>query len=511
MRRPVRARRARSTSSTGATCRPCGSGDFGTSIASRRPITEELRERFPATIELALAAMLFATMIGIPLGFVAAKHYGTSCRPREPVRLADRRSRSRSSSSRSSSSRSSPCELGWLPSVGRQDVLIDAEHPTNFYVLDAIITRNWNAFWDAIKHLILPGDRARLDPARDHRADHARLGARRPERGLRPHGARQGHLAARRSTAGTCCETRCCRSRRSSACRWGCSSRARSSPRPSSPSPGSAPGSRRRSRTATTRCSRAAILFVAVIFVLVNLRRRHLVRAPQPADPPGRPLMSVAEIESPRARARAVRRRPLARRLVQRILRNPGAIVGLRAGRALRVRRALRAADRALRPDRAEPRPRGERLLSRPFARAPARRRRARPRRALADRLRRSLLAPDRRRLGRGRPLDRASCSARSPATSAASIDSVIMRVMDIMLAIPGFLMAIGIVALLGPGPAPDHDRGRDRQHPDLRAAAARLDPRPARERLRPRGALGRRAAAGRSSRRTSSRTRSRR
>ena len=27
-------------------------------------------------------------------------------------------------------------KLGWLPSVGRQDVLIDAEHPTNFYVLD---------------------------------------------------------------------------------------------------------------------------------------------------------------------------------------------------------------------------------------------------------------------------------------------------------------------------------------------------------------------------------------
>ena len=46
--------------------------------------------------------------------------------------------------------------LGWLPSVGRQDVLIDAEHPTNFYVLDGIITRNWQAAWDAAQHLILP-------------------------------------------------------------------------------------------------------------------------------------------------------------------------------------------------------------------------------------------------------------------------------------------------------------------------------------------------------------------
>ncbi|MGB8350068.1 MAG: ABC transporter permease, partial [Gaiella sp.] len=46
-----------------------GSGDLGTSIASRRPITEEIQDRFPATVELAISAMLFATLIGIPLGF----------------------------------------------------------------------------------------------------------------------------------------------------------------------------------------------------------------------------------------------------------------------------------------------------------------------------------------------------------------------------------------------------------------------------------------------------------
>ncbi|HKH31630.1 MAG TPA: ABC transporter permease, partial [Gaiellaceae bacterium] len=45
---------------------------------------------------------------------------------------------------------------GWLPSVGRIDVTIEAEHPTNFYVLDAILTRDWATLWDAIKHLILP-------------------------------------------------------------------------------------------------------------------------------------------------------------------------------------------------------------------------------------------------------------------------------------------------------------------------------------------------------------------
>jgi peptide/nickel transport system permease protein len=46
--------------------------------------------------------------------------------------------------------------LGWLPSVGRIDVTIEAQHPTNFYVLDAIITRDWSTLWDVIKHLILP-------------------------------------------------------------------------------------------------------------------------------------------------------------------------------------------------------------------------------------------------------------------------------------------------------------------------------------------------------------------
>ena len=130
-------------------------GDLGTSVASRRPVTTEIRERFPATIELAFAAMTFALVIGLPLGFFAAKRYG---------QLFDH-----SSLFLSLIGVSIPVfflaiilkyifsvRLGWLPSIGRQDVLIDAEHPTGFYVLDGIITGNWNAAWDASKHLILP-------------------------------------------------------------------------------------------------------------------------------------------------------------------------------------------------------------------------------------------------------------------------------------------------------------------------------------------------------------------
>jgi peptide/nickel transport system permease protein len=129
--------------------------DLGTSSTTRLAVTEELRLRFPATVELAIGAMIFATIFGIPLGFIAAKRYGTWI--------------DQTSLIVSLIGISIPIfflaiilkyifsvRLGWLPSVGRQDPLLDAEHPTNFFVLDAIITRNWEAFVDAIKHLILP-------------------------------------------------------------------------------------------------------------------------------------------------------------------------------------------------------------------------------------------------------------------------------------------------------------------------------------------------------------------
>jgi peptide/nickel transport system permease protein len=130
-------------------------GDLGTSSHTRVPVREELRLRFPATVELALGAMLFATIFGIPLGFIAAKRYGTWV--------------DHTSLFASLIGISIPIfflaiilkyifavRLGWLPSVGRASVLIDLEHPTGFYILDAIITRNWLALKDCIEHLILP-------------------------------------------------------------------------------------------------------------------------------------------------------------------------------------------------------------------------------------------------------------------------------------------------------------------------------------------------------------------
>jgi peptide/nickel transport system permease protein len=129
--------------------------DFGDSIVSRRPVVEELKQKFPATIELALAAMIFSVAVGIPLGFLAAKKYGS---------LLDH-----ASLVASLIGISIPIfflaiilkfvfavKLGWLPTVGRVSVLIDLEHPTNFYVVDSLVTGNWEAFVDVGKHLILP-------------------------------------------------------------------------------------------------------------------------------------------------------------------------------------------------------------------------------------------------------------------------------------------------------------------------------------------------------------------
>ena len=80
---------SRSTCSTGTTSSRPSHGDLGDEhhdAAGRSPTRSA--QRFPATVELALAAMIFAIVLGIPLGFFAAKRYG------------QRRSTTRASSSR---------------------------------------------------------------------------------------------------------------------------------------------------------------------------------------------------------------------------------------------------------------------------------------------------------------------------------------------------------------------------------------------------------------------------
>jgi peptide/nickel transport system permease protein len=99
--------------------------------------------------------MLFSVVLGIPLGFVAAKHYGTAVDHASLVTTL--------------LGVSIPIfflaillkyifavQLGLLPTVGRMSVLIDIPHPTNFYILDAILAGDPEALWDVTQHLILP-------------------------------------------------------------------------------------------------------------------------------------------------------------------------------------------------------------------------------------------------------------------------------------------------------------------------------------------------------------------
>src|ERR671935_520842 len=130
-------------------------GDLGTSIATHRTITAEIKTRFPATVELAVGAMIVAVGLGIPLGFLAAKRHGGIF---DQLTLVG-----------SLIGISIPIfflaiilkyifavRLGWLPSVGRESVTLDTKHPTNFYVLDALLTGDGRALKDALEHLVLP-------------------------------------------------------------------------------------------------------------------------------------------------------------------------------------------------------------------------------------------------------------------------------------------------------------------------------------------------------------------
>ncbi|MFT3835095.1 MAG: ABC transporter permease [Micropruina sp.] len=136
-------------------------GDFGSSPRTGEPVLETFLLRFPATVELAVAALLFAVVVGIPLGYLAAKRAGG---------VLDTLTVSASLAGvvipvfvlayllKVVFAVGLPGLhfLAVLPSSGRQTVTIDATHITNFYVLDGLLTGELDASWDAILHLILP-------------------------------------------------------------------------------------------------------------------------------------------------------------------------------------------------------------------------------------------------------------------------------------------------------------------------------------------------------------------
>ena len=151
-------------------------GDLGRSIQTNRPVLEEIATRFPATFELALGAMAFATFFGVLFGIIAAyRHNSLADMGIMLVALIGV---------------SMPIfwlglifmyvfgfKLQWLPPSGRLTVGIELltmpqawgmgesgegawraflDFMSGFYVLDALLTANWTALWDVVKHLIMP-------------------------------------------------------------------------------------------------------------------------------------------------------------------------------------------------------------------------------------------------------------------------------------------------------------------------------------------------------------------
>jgi len=134
-------------------------GDLGKSILTQQKITDELAERLPATIELAITATIFASVLGIVLGVAAARKrnswvdYSTMTGALVGVSMP----------------------VFWLalvlimifsifldllPTGGRMDVRLYFQPITNFYLLDGLILgfrgEGFRVFWTALKHLILP-------------------------------------------------------------------------------------------------------------------------------------------------------------------------------------------------------------------------------------------------------------------------------------------------------------------------------------------------------------------
>src|SRR5262249_15552446 len=129
--------------------------DFGRSLRTHQPVTKELRQFFGATIELSIAALLIALVIGIPLGVLAATRRNTSLDYGSMVFALI--------------GISTPVywagivliyllsfRLGLFPISGILDSGIKLRHITYGYVTDSILTGNWRALRSSLHHLILP-------------------------------------------------------------------------------------------------------------------------------------------------------------------------------------------------------------------------------------------------------------------------------------------------------------------------------------------------------------------
>lgn len=136
-------------------------GDLGVSVVSQRNVWDEFKALFPATLELALCAIILASVLGLTVGMIAAMRRGS---------IFDH-----GVMGISLTGYSMPifwwglllimlfsAQLGWTPVSGRLSLLFDVPPKTGFMLIDAWLAEqanpriNQGAFLDAIKHLILP-------------------------------------------------------------------------------------------------------------------------------------------------------------------------------------------------------------------------------------------------------------------------------------------------------------------------------------------------------------------
>ncbi|WP_134499439.1 ABC transporter permease subunit [Microvirga pakistanensis] len=130
-------------------------GDLGKSMITQEPVLNEFRALFPATVELALCAILFALIIGLPAGIIAALRRNS---------IFDH-----GVMGISLTGYSMPIfwwglililifsvQFDLTPVSGRIDVLYYIEPTTGFLLIDTLLSEEEGAFWSAVQHLILP-------------------------------------------------------------------------------------------------------------------------------------------------------------------------------------------------------------------------------------------------------------------------------------------------------------------------------------------------------------------
>jgi dipeptide transport system permease protein len=131
------------------------SGNLGKSVVTKTSVLDEFLSLFPATVELALCALFFAIVVGLPLGILAAVRRGS---------ILDY-----STMAVSLTGYSMPIfwwallliltfsvSLGWTPVSGRISVMFDVDVVTGFMLIDTLLAGEEGAFKSAARHLVLP-------------------------------------------------------------------------------------------------------------------------------------------------------------------------------------------------------------------------------------------------------------------------------------------------------------------------------------------------------------------